>query len=98
MTQKELRPIVIYLDKKEKRERETRTNLANYKIGDSRVIMSEADSETFDNTTTSLPDTGNYSEYLEVKNVCLFYISADSVSVNIDKNITLEYLMFVQKI
>ena len=78
------------------RERETRANLANYKIGDSRLIMSEADTQTWQNS--SLPDTGNYSEYLEVKNVCLFYISADSVSVNIDKNITLEYLMFVQKI
>ena len=58
--------------------------------------MSEADSETFENS--SLPDRGNYSEYLEVKNISIFYISADSVSVNIDKNIKLEYLMFVQKI
>ena len=34
--------------------------------------MSESDSETFDNS--SLPDTGNYSEYLEVK-YFLFFIS-----------------------
>ena len=62
--------IVISRDKK-KREKVTRSNLANYKIGDSRLIMSEADSETLDNS--SLPDTGNYSEYLEVK-YCPFFL------------------------
>ena len=56
--------------------------------------MSEADSETFDNITTSLPDTGNYSEYLEVTNIFLYFIfrarNLLCVYVNIDKNITLE--------
>ena len=47
--------------------------------------MSEADSETFDNTTTSLPDTGNYSEYLEVTNNSIFYISGQEFSLCLRK-------------